>query len=120
MPYKSEAQRAFFHANRQALEAKGVHIEEWDEASKGLKLPERVTMEKGIPKSAPKKVKEEDERKDKKDHVKEGSKRDLKEDKELMENHEHIHQHVHYEHHNHMHHHEGGDAKKAAKRHEEY
>jgi hypothetical protein len=39
MPYKSEAQRKFFHANKKKLEKQGVNVEEWDKESKGLKLP---------------------------------------------------------------------------------
>lgn len=42
MPYKSEAQRRFFHANKDSLEKKGVDVSEWDEASKGKKLPESI------------------------------------------------------------------------------
>ena len=42
MPYKSKAQEAFFNANRPALEASGVDVDEWNRASKGKKLPERV------------------------------------------------------------------------------
>jgi hypothetical protein len=42
MPYKSDAQRRFFHAQlgKGSIDAKTVA--EWDKASKGLKLPERV------------------------------------------------------------------------------
>ena len=39
MPYKSKKQRAFFHANKEKLEAKGVNVAEWDRESKGKKLP---------------------------------------------------------------------------------
>jgi hypothetical protein len=42
MPYKSKAQEAFFNANRAAMEASGVDVDEWNKASKGKKLPERV------------------------------------------------------------------------------
>ncbi len=42
MPYKSRAQQAFFHANSAALKKQGVDISEWDQASKGKKLPKRV------------------------------------------------------------------------------
>ena len=42
MPYKSDAQRRYFHANADKLKAQGVDVKEWDEASKGTKLPERV------------------------------------------------------------------------------
>lgn len=43
MPYVSEAQRRYFHANRAKLEAQGVDVDEWDRASEGLDLPERVS-----------------------------------------------------------------------------
>lgn len=42
MPYVSSAQEKFFNANRDKLEAKGVNVDEWNKASKGLKLPEHV------------------------------------------------------------------------------
>ena len=42
MPYKSEAQRKFFHANKKKLEKEGVNVKEWDKESKGLKLPNKV------------------------------------------------------------------------------
>lgn len=41
MPYESQAQAAYFHANRKKLEAQGVNVEEWDRASKGKHLPKR-------------------------------------------------------------------------------
>jgi hypothetical protein len=45
MPYKSEAQRRFFNANRKKLESQGVDVDEWNESSKGKKLPERAEPE---------------------------------------------------------------------------
>lgn len=51
MPYKSEAQRSFFHANRAKLEAQGVNVSEWDEASKGMKLPERAKQKERLVKA---------------------------------------------------------------------
>ena len=42
MPYKSEAQRKYFNANREKLEAEGVNVDEWNESSKGKKLPEKA------------------------------------------------------------------------------
>jgi len=42
MPYKSRAQRGYFHAHKKELEAQGVNISEWDAASKNKKLPEKV------------------------------------------------------------------------------
>ncbi len=42
MPFKSEAQRKYFNANREKLEAEGVDVDEWNESSKGKKLPEKA------------------------------------------------------------------------------
>jgi len=42
MPYKSRAEDAYFNKNRAKLEAQGVDVDEWNAASKGMKLPERV------------------------------------------------------------------------------
>lgn len=42
MPYVSDAQRRFFNANRKQLASQGVDVDEWNQASKGKKLPERV------------------------------------------------------------------------------
>ena len=41
MPYKSAAQRGYFHANAAKLKKQGVIISEWDNASKGKKLPQK-------------------------------------------------------------------------------
>jgi len=41
MPYKSRAQEAYFNANRARLERQGVNVDEWNQASKGMKLPAR-------------------------------------------------------------------------------
>ena len=46
MPYKSEAQRKFFHTNKKKLEKQGVDVKEWDKESKGLKLPKKVKRKK--------------------------------------------------------------------------
>lgn len=40
--YASEAQRKFFNANREKMEAQGVDVDEWNQASKGKKLPEHA------------------------------------------------------------------------------
>lgn len=46
MPYKSEAQRRYFHwAQEQGL-IKKEDVEKWDKESEGKKLPERLTMDK--------------------------------------------------------------------------
>jgi hypothetical protein len=42
MPYKSQAQRKFFHANKEQLQKQGVNLKEWDKMSKGKKLPKKV------------------------------------------------------------------------------
>jgi hypothetical protein len=42
MPYRSGAERAYFNANRDKLEGEGVDVDEWNAASKGMKLPARV------------------------------------------------------------------------------
>lgn len=41
MPYASQAQEAYFNANRAKLEKQGVNVDEWNKASKGKKLPKR-------------------------------------------------------------------------------
>ena len=46
MPFKSEAQRRYFEANKAKLEKQGVNVKEWEESSKGLKLPERTPKTK--------------------------------------------------------------------------
>ncbi len=46
MPFKSDAQRKFFNANRKKLEAQGVNVDEYNKASEGMKLPARVKKKK--------------------------------------------------------------------------
>lgn len=41
MPYKSKAQAAYFNIHRKQLEAQGVNVDEWNNSSKGRKLPKR-------------------------------------------------------------------------------
>lgn len=41
MPYKSEAQRKYFHVAEKEGKISPEVVHEWDEASKGKKLPER-------------------------------------------------------------------------------
>jgi hypothetical protein len=43
MPYKSKAQEAYFNIHKKELEKQGVNVNEWNKASKGKKLPKRVT-----------------------------------------------------------------------------
>lgn len=40
--YASKAQRNFFNANRKKMEAKGVDVDEWNQASKGKSLPDKA------------------------------------------------------------------------------
>jgi hypothetical protein len=42
MPYVSKAQEKYFNVNRKKLEAQGVNVDEWNQASKGKDLPDRV------------------------------------------------------------------------------
>lgn len=46
MPYKSKAQEAYFHAHKDELEKQGVNVTEWDQASKGAKLPKKTPKKK--------------------------------------------------------------------------
>lgn len=46
MPYKSDAQRKYFNANKQEMEEKGVNISEWNKESKGMKLPGKIIKAK--------------------------------------------------------------------------
>ena len=46
MPYKSKAQAAYFNIHRKELERQGVDVDEWNESSRGKKLPEKVKKEK--------------------------------------------------------------------------
>lgn len=46
MPYKSDKQRKFFNANRKKLEKQGVDVDEWNNSSKGKKLPEKAKKKK--------------------------------------------------------------------------
>lgn len=42
MPYKSKAQEAYFNVHKKELEKQGVNVNEWNQASKGKKLPEHT------------------------------------------------------------------------------
>jgi hypothetical protein len=46
VPFKSEAQRRYFEANKSRLKKQGVDVKEWEESSRGLKLPERAPKTK--------------------------------------------------------------------------
>lgn len=47
MPYKSKKQQGYFNANKAKLEKQGVDVDEWNSASKGMKLPMRAKKKKG-------------------------------------------------------------------------
>ena len=47
MPYKSRAQEQYFNANRKKLERQGVNVDEWNKASKGMKLPKKINKKAG-------------------------------------------------------------------------
>jgi hypothetical protein len=47
MPYKSNAQRRKFHSLLEKNEISKTVVDEWDKASKGKKLPERVKPKNG-------------------------------------------------------------------------
>lgn len=42
MPYKSQAQAAYFNTHKAQLEKQGVNVDEWNQASKGKEVPKRV------------------------------------------------------------------------------
>lgn len=46
MPYKSEKQRKFFHAAEKRGDISSSTVKEFDKASKGKKLPEKVKKSK--------------------------------------------------------------------------
>lgn len=47
MPYKSDAQRRKFHAMLKKGEISAKTVKEFDKASKGKKLPERIGKKRG-------------------------------------------------------------------------
>lgn len=52
MPFKSLKQERYFNANKGKLESQGVDVNEWNQASKGKKLPmtaPKVKMEHDLP-----------------------------------------------------------------------
>jgi hypothetical protein len=48
MPFVSQAQRGYFNANRRKLERQGVDVDEWNRASRGMKLPEHAMKTKQV------------------------------------------------------------------------
>ena len=48
MPYKSQAQAAYFNIHKKELEKKGVNVDEWNKESKGKKLPPKKGMQGGV------------------------------------------------------------------------
>ena len=57
MPYKSQAQERYFNANRAKLQSQGVNVNEWNQSSKGLKLPKRAKSSKASGQASHKKMK---------------------------------------------------------------
>jgi len=51
MTYKSTAQEAYFNIHKKELEKKGVNVEEWNKASKGMALPAKVSKMKSMKKN---------------------------------------------------------------------
>lgn len=49
MPYKSQAQKAKFKQMEKEGKIKSSTVREFDDASKGLKLPKKVSVEKATP-----------------------------------------------------------------------
>ena len=41
MPYKSKAQASYFNTHRKQLEAQGVNVDEWNQASKGKRMAKK-------------------------------------------------------------------------------
>lgn len=52
MPFVSEAQRRYFNYNKDKLQKQGVNVDEWNKATQGKKLPERVKGSKSVDKHA--------------------------------------------------------------------
>jgi len=50
MAYKSQAQEAYFNIHKAELEKKGINVSEWNKASKGMKLPKKVSNLKSMKK----------------------------------------------------------------------
>lgn len=48
MPFKSRKQAAYFEANKKQLEAQGVNVKEWEQATDFSRLPERAPRRKQI------------------------------------------------------------------------
>ena len=46
MPFKSLAQEGYMEAHKKELEKLGVNVKEWEQATKGKKLPKRAPKEK--------------------------------------------------------------------------
>lgn len=50
MPYKSEAQRGLFHSPNRPAGISDADVEEFDRASEGMRLPERVPKQPKVKK----------------------------------------------------------------------
>jgi len=46
VPYKSQAQAAYFNIHKKELEKQGVDVNEWNQASKGKSLPKKAKSTK--------------------------------------------------------------------------
>lgn len=46
--YKSRAQEIYFNIHKRQLEKQGVNVNEWNAASKGIKLPKKVKAKKKL------------------------------------------------------------------------
>lgn len=42
MPYKSQAQAAYFNIHRKEMERQGVNVSHWNKESRGMKLPKKA------------------------------------------------------------------------------
>jgi hypothetical protein len=54
MPYKSDAQRRLFHAKENSGEFSHAMVKEWDSATKGMKLPEKLHKKASLGEAAAK------------------------------------------------------------------
>ena len=48
MPYKSLAQAAYFNIHRKELEREGVDVDEWNDSTRGKKLPKKLKKKAGL------------------------------------------------------------------------
>jgi hypothetical protein len=48
MPYKSQAQAAYFNIHKKEMEKQGVDVEEWNSASKGMDMPKHSDSREAV------------------------------------------------------------------------